>query len=90
MPIPDMPIMDDAAGLEDLATLLRDVFQDDRLAVTRATMRDDVAQWDSMNHLNIVMALEMRHGIKFSLADIEAIHGVEDLLRLIRRKTGLA
>jgi acyl carrier protein len=82
-----MPTIDGANRLDDLTILFQDVFQGDGLTLTRSTTRDDLPQWDSMNHLNIVMALELQHRIKFSLVEIEAMQGVGDILDLIQRKT---
>ena len=82
---PDTDALDtDALG--DIALIFQDVFQDDDLVLTCATTREDVAQWDSMNHLNLLMALELRYRIKFSLIEIESIQSVGDILEGIRRK----
>jgi acyl carrier protein len=83
-----MYALDDTSCLADITQVCRDVFQDDDLVLQGSTGRTDVEQWDSMNHLNLLMALEQRYRIKFSLGEIEAIQSVGDILALIRRKTG--
>lgn len=83
-----MIITDEADHLDNLTEIFQDIFQDDRLVLTRSMIRDDLPQWDSMNHLNILMALEMRYRIKFSLLEIEAAQSVGDILQMIRRKLG--
>jgi acyl carrier protein len=77
-------------GIMELTGIFQDVLQDDALVLTRATAREDLPGWDSMNHLNILMALEMRYGIKFSLIEIEAVQGVGDLLDAVRGKLSAA
>ena len=81
-----MTIIDEADRLDGLTEIFQDIFQDDGLILTRSMTRDDLPQWDSMNHLNILMALEMRYRIKFSLVEIEAAQSVGDILQMIRRK----
>ena len=81
-----MTIIDEADRLDGVTEIFQDIFQDDGLILTRSMTRDDLPQWDSMNHLNILMALEMRYRIKFSLVEIEAAQSVGDILQLIRRK----
>ena len=81
-----MTIIDEADHLDGLTEIFQDIFQDDGLIITRSMIRDDLPQWDSMNHLNILMALEMRYRIKFSLVEIEAAQSVGDILQMIRRK----
>ena len=82
-----MKLLDDQARLGDITPIFQDVFQDDHLIVHASTSRHDVEAWDSMNHLNLLMALEQHYRIKFSLTEIEAIQNVDDILELIQRKT---
>ena len=48
-----------------ITEVLYDVFGRSDFAVTRETKASDVAEWDSMNHINIIVASEIRYGIKF-------------------------
>ncbi len=85
-----MRLLDDAATLEEMTPIFQDVFQNDDLVLNRSTSRGDIEQWDSMSHLNLLMALELHYRIKFSLTEIEAIQTTGDILALIRRKTEAA
>ncbi len=78
----------DAALLSDITDILRDLFDDDDLVVTPAYSRQDNENWDSMNHLNIIFALESKFKIKFGVVDIEEIQNVGDIIRLVKKKTG--
>ena len=82
-----MKLLDDAVTIEAIAPIFRDVFLDDDLVLHGSTSRGDIGKWDSMNHINLLMALELHYRIKFSLTEIEAIHSVGDILTLIQRKT---
>ena len=44
--------------LEILNGIFRQVFDDDSLVVTRSTTANDIEEWDSLSHLNLVMAVE--------------------------------
>lgn len=85
-----MKLLDDAATLEAMTPIFQDVFQNDGLVLHGSTSRGDIEQWDSMGHLNLLMALELHYRIKFSLTEIEAIQTTGDILGLIRRKTEAA
>ena len=50
------------------------------------TTADDVAGWDSINHITIVVEAERRFGIKFQTAEIEELKNVGDFVRLIKTK----
>lgn len=41
--------------------------------------------WDSINHLNIITAVEAEFGISFSMADIQGIHNYASLETLVIR-----
>ena len=62
-----MPQPDDVFAR--LQQLLREVFGDDTLVVTDATTADDVDGWDSLMHVNIIIAIEKRFGVKFAAAE---------------------
>jgi acyl carrier protein len=80
----------DDALLSDITDILRDLFEDDDLVITPEYSRQNNEHWDSMNHLNIIFALESKYRIKFGVVDIEEIQNVADIIRLVKKKTGKA
>ena len=46
----------------------------------------DIAEWDSFNHINILVASEMRFGVRFTSAEVETLNNVGDFVRLIQEK----
>jgi acyl carrier protein len=50
--------------------VFRDVFGNDELTLTDEMTADDVDGWDSLAHLNLIIAIEKRFGIKFANAEI--------------------
>ncbi len=49
--------------------------------------KDSCPAWDSMKHVEIVMALEARFGISFAPGDIPLLVGQAELVRKIRELT---
>jgi len=74
--------------LAELTEIFRGVFDDDELQITPATTAADIPTWDSLNHINIVVATEMRFQIKFQTSEIEELKNVGELVELIAAKTG--
>jgi acyl carrier protein len=72
--------------LADVADVIRDVVDLPDLAVNSQTTAETVEGWDSFNHINIVVAIEARFGIKFLTAEIEQLKSVGDLVALIEEK----
>lgn len=75
---------------EELLQQIDEIFQDFNEGAAHVTMdfsRENEPQWDSVTHLNIMMGLEMKYGIKFSVVEMEAVQTMRDLIALIRKKT---
>jgi acyl carrier protein len=73
---------------QSLTEVFREVFDDNTLVLQDETNADDIEAWDSYMHINIVVATEMRFGIKFQTSEIEALRNVGEFIELISRKLG--
>lgn len=69
-----------------LTTIFRDIFDDDSLTLRPEMTAADVAEWDSFNHINLIVATEARFGIKFQTAEIESLKNVGHFEDLIAKK----
>lgn len=78
--------MDDAQILQQLTEIIRDVLNDDTLTLKPDTVAADVPEWDSFNHINIVVATEAKFGIKFKTAELEQLRNVGEFVALIKQK----
>jgi acyl carrier protein len=78
------------ALLDDVEEVFRTVFGDEELHLTEAMTASDVDGWDSLAHLNLIVAIEKRFGIKIATAEISRLKSdgsnVGTLLDLLRRK----
>ena len=59
--------------LDGFQDVFRDVFDDPELVVTEQMTAEDVDGWDSLNHINLIIALERAFGIKFATAEISRL-----------------
>ena len=78
--------MDKAEVLSQVRDILADVLDLPDLSVTQQTTAEDVEGWDSFNHINIVVAVESKFGIKFHTAEVEELRNVGDLVELVEKK----
>ena len=74
--------------LEAVQEIFRDNFDDDTLVITRDTCADDIEDWDSLEQINLLTAIEKKFSIKFKLADVRNLKYVGDLLDLVKRMAG--
>jgi acyl carrier protein len=69
-----------------LTEIFRDVFMRPVALRPELTARD-VPGWDSFKQIEIIVALEERYGIKFHTRELDALHNVGDLVRVLAQKT---
>ena len=50
----------------------------------------DVQGWDSFKQIDIILAVEEKYRIKLNTRELDSLHNVEDLVRVITGKTGPA
>lgn len=78
--------------LEQVTAVVRDVFGDDEITLTETSSAEDVDGWDSLMHLNVVIALEKRFVVRFSTAEISLLkeegQNLGTIINLIRAKKG--
>lgn len=71
-----------------LTPIFRDVFSDGDLIVNESMTADDVKEWDSLSHINMIYAVEKAFGVKFSIKDVRSTKDVGELVQLIKKKAG--
>jgi acyl carrier protein len=68
--------------------LLADLFELDPKAIRDDWTHEDIALWDSLQHLRMIAAMEQEFGIKFSMAEIRSIENVGQIRSIMRKKVG--
>ena len=84
------PIGSDAAVLAEITDVVRQVLEDRTIELAPETAMGDMAGWDSMNHIAILVEAECRFDVVFDLADVDAVPTVGHLVRLIQAKRSVA
>jgi len=56
--------------------IIRDLLSDESITLTMQTKREEVPNWDSMNYINFIAAVEIELGVKFGVADIESFEDI--------------
>jgi acyl carrier protein len=68
--------MNDEEILTAFTLILRDLLLDDSIVLTMEARRENIPNWDSFNYINFIVAVEMKFGVKFKVADIESFANV--------------
>ena len=78
--------MDKTEILKRVNTVFIDVLDDEKLVLTEATTANDVEEWDSLNHIQLVVAVEKKFGIRFASREIQSWKNVGEMVDSISAK----
>lgn len=69
-----------------LNRIFQDLFDDDGIALTPLTSARDIEGWNSLAHINLIVAVEEKFKIRFKTAEIESLHNVGHFVDVIESK----
>lgn len=73
---------------KDIEATMRDFFDDYDGPITADTTAEDIPQWDSLAHVQLLVIIEQKHGIRFSTSEISQLRKLSDLVQLVEKKKG--
>ncbi|MBM3774797.1 MAG: acyl carrier protein [Acidobacteria bacterium] len=56
-----------------LQQVFRQVFDDEQLVLAGGMSAKDIEDWDSLQHINLIIAVEKQFGIRFATAEISQL-----------------
>lgn len=68
---------------EMLDEIFQDVFDDNSIKVGEMTTADDIEDWDSLEHINLVVAIEKKFGMKFTMGEVTGMKNVGEMVEII-------
>ena len=69
--------------LNAVQDIFRDNFDDDTLEITRSTCADDIEDWDSLEHITLISAVEREFRMKFKMGEISSMKNVGEMASII-------
>lgn len=66
-----------------LNEVFQDVFDDEDIMVEDSTTADDIEDWDSLEHINLVVAVEKKFNIKFNMGEVNKFKNVGEMVDII-------
>jgi len=72
--------------IQQLEVVFNDVLDKENIALTEATSADDLEGWDSLSHLQLIVAIEKQFKIKFTSKEILSWKNVGELVNSIMQK----
>lgn len=72
--------------LDAITPIFRDVFDEPSLILTESTSANDVKNWDSLNHITLIVELEDLSGMSLSTDELVNLKNVGDFVQLLADK----
>lgn len=80
--------MSEAEIYAALSEIFQDVFLTEDIQLRPELSAKDVPGWDSFKQIDIILAVEEKYRIKLNTRELDSLHNVGDLVRVIAAKTG--
>lgn len=72
--------------IKRLTRVFRDVFDDDSIVITPATTSADIEDWDSIEHINLVAAVEDEFKMRFKMKEVSGMKNVGEMIDIISQR----
>lgn len=79
--------MDNTRILQKLNNIFIDVLDNNDISLNYNTTANDVKDWDSLNHIELVVTIEKEFNIRFSSKEIQSWKNVGELAECINNKS---
>jgi len=72
--------------LADLNDVFRDLFDDQSISLNDGTTAADVDGWDSLEHINLILAVEEKFNMKFTMGEVTGMKNIGEMIDIIIKK----
>ena len=73
---------------EELNDIFRNNFDDDSIELNDETSSADIEDWDSLEQINLVVAIQETFHVKFNIDEVNAMKNVGEMVDSILEKMG--
>ena len=71
---------------ERLTAVFRDVFDDETIEINDATTADDIEDWDSIEHITLIGAVESEFKVRFKMGEVSGMKNVGEMVKIIEER----
>ena len=72
--------------LEQNTKIFRDVLDNDEIVLAPSTTADDIEEWDSLSHIQLIVAIEKHFKIRFKTSEITSYKNIGEMCEGIQSK----
>ena len=78
--------MEKSQILDEVQAIFREVLDNEEIVLANETTADDIEEWDSLTHIQLIVAIEKHFKIKFTSKEILSWQNVGQLVDCIAIK----
>ena len=78
--------MDQREIFTRLNRVFQEVFDDESIRVSPSTTADDIEDWDSLEHITLISAVEREFRMKFKMGEISSMKNVGEMARIVTER----
>ena len=78
--------MEETIILKKLEIIFIDVFDLESISLSRDTSAEDIEEWDSINHVQLIAEIQKQFDVKFSARELLSWDNVGDIVDSIKDK----
>ena len=75
--------MDREKITERLNEVFRDVFDNEDITVGDSTTADDIEEWDSLEHISLIAAVEKAFKMRFTMKEVSGMKNVGEMINIL-------
>ncbi len=72
--------------IEKLQEIFREVFDDVDIKINMEFSSEDLDEWDSFNHVKLILSCEESFDIKFDIQEVAELNNIKSLVDAIKNK----
>lgn len=66
-----------------LTEVFRDVFDNEEIVITDSTTADDIEEWDSLEHISLIAAVEKAFKMRFTMKEVSGMKNVGEMINIL-------
>ena len=66
--------------IEQLTVIFKDILDNESIELNRQTTADDIDEWDSLSHIQLMVAIERHFKIRFTSKEIQLLQNVGEMI----------
>ena len=74
--------------ISEIEKIFKDILDNEDIHLTETTSANDIDEWDSLSHIQLIVTIEKHYKIKFNSSEIHAWKNVGQMMESLKNRLG--